>query len=346
MPDAIRLWEVESERLHEIAQPALDLEARLEAWLLSDIRALSDGLLIVGAQLETDAGGHLDLLCIDRQGDLTVVELKRGQTPRDVTAQALDYGAWAASLSGDDVVRYGDAHHGGDGAFEAAFAERFGTPLPDVLNAAHHLLIVASVVDARSERIVRYLTEQHNVSINAVTFNYFQTADGRELLARTYLVEPEAVEQRTERASTGKRRRVPTLEEHRENANANGVADVFDRILSGITGPLSNQLKAYPNQRMVTVEARSDRKAVLNLIPGDSDRMTGLRFNVYAQRLGRAFGLTADAVLTILPKEVEPWSYASDAVDAGAEWSGYTGVFRDAQDVERFMGGLIARAGF
>jgi hypothetical protein len=47
------------------------------------------------------------------------------------------------------------------------------------------MLVVGSVIDSSSERIIRYLSGAHGVNINAATFNYFRLGDGKELLART-----------------------------------------------------------------------------------------------------------------------------------------------------------------
>ena len=38
-------------------------------------------LMVIGRQVRTSFGGALDLLCMDGDGNLVVVELKRGQTP-------------------------------------------------------------------------------------------------------------------------------------------------------------------------------------------------------------------------------------------------------------------------
>jgi len=36
-------------------------------------------------------GGRIDLLAIAPDGALVIIEIKRGRTPREVVAQALDY---------------------------------------------------------------------------------------------------------------------------------------------------------------------------------------------------------------------------------------------------------------
>ncbi len=75
-------------------------EADLEQWLEANPGGiLEDGpLLIIGRQVPTDLGKSIDLLGVDREGNVVVVELKRDRTPRDVVAQALEYAAFAAKL--------------------------------------------------------------------------------------------------------------------------------------------------------------------------------------------------------------------------------------------------------
>ena len=91
----VRLWEITADRkLLEIPARHSGLEQWLEDWLVTDISAVDPGLMVIGRQVVTRFGGVMDLLCIDRNGDLVVVELKSGRTPRDVTAQALDYCSW------------------------------------------------------------------------------------------------------------------------------------------------------------------------------------------------------------------------------------------------------------
>lgn len=66
-----------------------------------------------------------------------MLELKRDRTPREIVAQALDYGSWTQALTLDQVsALYADQH---DEAFDQAFAERFSAPVPDVFNADQQL---------------------------------------------------------------------------------------------------------------------------------------------------------------------------------------------------------------
>ena len=143
--------------MREIPSSQIAFEERLEDWLSKDISFLDPTLLIIGRQVRTDFGQAIDLLCLDNVGDTVIVELKRGQTPRDTAAQALEYASWVKDLSHDRIVEIADNHFEDSGSFKAAFEERFETNLPDELNLGHRILIVAESIDASTDRIVRYL---------------------------------------------------------------------------------------------------------------------------------------------------------------------------------------------
>ena len=112
MPLEVKLWKIDADRLQPVPRSRLDLEGRLEDWLYQDISLLSDDLLVIGRQIER-YGVPLDLLAVDRDGNLVVVELKRDKTPRDVVAQALDYASWVQELGREEVERITEADASG-----------------------------------------------------------------------------------------------------------------------------------------------------------------------------------------------------------------------------------------
>jgi RecB family endonuclease NucS len=83
MAEEVRLWQVEDDRLKEISRTKLNLEERVEKWILRDISVLAPDLLVIGQQVETAYGKFIDLLCMDSEGALVIVELKRDKTPRE-----------------------------------------------------------------------------------------------------------------------------------------------------------------------------------------------------------------------------------------------------------------------
>ncbi len=122
--------------------------------------------------------------------------------PRDVVAQVLDYGSWITTLTREQVIDLASGHLGVP--FEAAFEDVFGAAPPDELNAELELTIVATDLDASSERIVTYL-RGFGVPINALFFSYLEDDDTR-YLARSWLAtSEEGTSGSTARTKKGKR---------------------------------------------------------------------------------------------------------------------------------------------
>lgn len=199
MPVEFAIWRLDGET-RKLESSKLPSEAQLEALLTSDISILGLDLLVIGRQVVTAYGKKIDLLAIDRDGAVHVIELKRDKTPREVVAQALDYGSWVKSLTYEQIA----ATHAqfAEAPLEVAFEERFESPIPEVLNQNHHLVIVASELDASTERIVNYLSADYGVPVNVLFFRYF-TDDGRAYLARTWLIAPSDAEAHTQTAAAG-----------------------------------------------------------------------------------------------------------------------------------------------
>jgi hypothetical protein len=331
MPAEVRLWNVVGGSLTELPRARLDLEERLEAWIEKDISLLSPDLLVIGRQVETAYGGLVDLLCIDRSGDTVIVELKRDKTPREVTAQALDYAAWVNELNSESLTTLANRYLSLSGAdLRQSFHARFGNDLPEELNTRHSILILSSSIDPRTERIIKYLSSVHGVNINAVTFSYFHSAQS-EILARVFLLEPTEVKERSEREG-----RSPNLTPQ-ELLDASIRAGV-DHLYSALERKLSEILYRRTTRSSLAFYGQFSSggyKAIFSLLPFDSSESPGLRFIVYSYRLAEFLGIPVERIESSLPEGHEPWKYYSTADD---DASGFTGYFRDQQDVERFLG--------
>jgi hypothetical protein len=188
MPTEIALWRVDEAPLR-VHPASIQLESKLEDIIESDPAMLGESLLIIGRQVKTDSGKIVDLLGIDGDGAIRVLELKRDRTPRDVVAQVLDYGSWVERLTNEQIRDLYEHHRGGHGSpnFDQAFEARFGVNPPETLNDSHQLTVIASDMDAATERIVTYLTG-YGVPINVLFFTYYQDA-GHKYIARTWMID-------------------------------------------------------------------------------------------------------------------------------------------------------------
>ena len=176
-----------------VPRQTLANEEVLEGWIAEDPSIVGLDVLVIGRQVVTDFYGRIDILAIDREGDLSIIELKRDRTPRDIVGQILDYASWVAKLTTKRVHEIAVSKLGQ--RLETAFRDRFEAPLPENLNGGHSMVIVASEFDASSKRIVEYLAEEHGLNINTAFFRIFEE-NGQQLLATDWLMDQQEVVER------------------------------------------------------------------------------------------------------------------------------------------------------
>ncbi len=114
-------------------------------------------------------------------------------------AQVLDYASWVGRLDTPSVHAIADEYWRKKGrTFVAAFHAKFESYPPEPLNTAHSMIIVASSLDPATQRIVEYLSQEHDVGINTAFFTIFKDGE-RQYLAADWLMDQEVVVERTER---------------------------------------------------------------------------------------------------------------------------------------------------
>ena len=187
MPVQHAIWEV-GDSPKPLAYSRLESEQLLEDMIVAEPSILSTEWMLIGRQEITTFGGRLDLLAIAPDGSLVLIELKRDRTPRDIVAQAIDYASWVEQLSAEKISQMYHRFSNGQ-SLDTAFRERFGTDIDeDDLNQSHQIIIVASELDASTERIVGYL-DARDIPVNVVTFQVFQNGD-KQFLSRAWLIDP------------------------------------------------------------------------------------------------------------------------------------------------------------
>ena len=153
---------------------------------------------------ELDFGhGPIDLLCSDPDGQIVIVEFKRGtENPdvRRVVAQVLDYGASLWRVGYDELDR---VCTGANGGLADLVAERcavldvpfdpdsFRRTITTTLDSGEFVfLYVGRDLDDRTRRIMTYLAEGPRMSFFAVEVDYFRAGSGSPstLVPRTAFV--------------------------------------------------------------------------------------------------------------------------------------------------------------
>jgi hypothetical protein len=198
----IQTWQIVDGKLQQVDTSLSDAgrteSQDLEAWIASNPSVIGQDLIVIGRQVQT-LSGPLDLLAIDRSGNLVVVELKRDKLPREALAQAIDY---ASDLSDWSIERVSEACTKYTGKnLEECISEGF--PEENIenmnINASQRVLLVGFGIESSLERMVNWLSDTYNVDVNAVVLHYVKTASGDELLTRTAVISEEVAEQRTKR---------------------------------------------------------------------------------------------------------------------------------------------------
>lgn len=338
MTEEIRLWKIERNgNLNEIQRDKLSVEDRLENWILKDISILSDNLLIIGNQIPTQ-GGPLDILCLDGNGDTVIIELKRGLTPREVTAQAIDYASCVKDLTADNLESFAkDYYSKTDGCgktLEEMFKQQFGCDLPDDINQRQRIIIVASNIDSSTERIIHYLSENYDIPINALTFQFFKEGD-TEYLGRVFLLDPEISESKMGKTGTKKRRPYLKYEELVKIAEENGVIEQYSKLLESLRTVFSGT-STNVSSLTFSVATENGRNIVMGLVPTESTKETGLRFYLYAKRLLDFTSISRENLVSALPSDSKDWAYPG-TTKFDELWSGYTGHFKTMDEVNRFI---------
>lgn len=167
---------------------SLEVELHLEQLFESSPFGLNQDeyILWIGKQPNAKLGNKPiipDLIGIDSEGNLVIVEFKRGRTPREVIAQLFEYAAWAAvECSETDVVNmaedYFTRHDGNASEFYDYFRDTFGIPdISDIskLNQRLRLYVVAEDIPDEVLRVCRWQRTSHGLDITCIEVSLFQT---------------------------------------------------------------------------------------------------------------------------------------------------------------------------
>ena len=334
----VRLWEVTPDgKLQSIPGNEINLEEKLEDWLADDISVLDENLLVIDRQVKTAFGGVIDLLCLDGDGDTVIVELKKGKTPREVTAQTLDYTSWISGLSSDAIANIAEDYLETNGGLKSGFEQRLERELPEELNINHRSLIVAESIDASTERIVRYLSDM-KVPINVATVQHFNDGAGRAILARVFLIDPDEAEGKPQ-PSPSKR---STLKDVQQMAHENGVGALFDRVRNGLKGSLSPE--PYVNRVWYKLRRTQSGFRTVLIVQTIPHEKGGLGFTVHATRMKELCDVSLDQLKAWLPATSEETEgvrgWAGSSEDEKRCAVGLTGYLQTPEEVDRFVGAL------
>lgn len=213
MATEIKTWQIIDGKLRSV-QANLAEEGRterydLEEWIASNPTIIGTELSIIGRQVMTKSG-PLDLLGIDRSGNLVIIELKRDRLPREALAQAIDYASDVAIWNIDKISEVCTKYIGK--GLEDYVNESFpGVDLEALnINGSQRIILVGFDIESSLERMIEWLSDSYGVNVNAIALNYAKTSSGDEILTRTAIISEEI---ELERAKSQRKFQIPMSDE-------------------------------------------------------------------------------------------------------------------------------------
>ncbi|MGB9693495.1 MAG: hypothetical protein ACPLYF_01480 [Fervidobacterium sp.] len=206
-------------------------EAILEDWLASNPdKIIEDGnLLIIGRQVTTNLGSFIDLLAVDRQGDLVVIELKRDRTPRETLAQALEYASFTEKLGYEQLDEIFRSYLGDEALNLAQYHREYFSLVSDeavVFNNDQRIVIVGQSITPEIRQTSTFLRNK-GIRVTCLEFTFFKAEGGLRLLSTSIVVGNES--KRISKVSSGS---LPTISESAffSSVDSNGKL-VFEKLL-------------------------------------------------------------------------------------------------------------------
>lgn len=177
----MEVYRIDSDDLSRVEEQELSSEKSLENYLIRSDGAEIGGVevLYLDQQGSPGEGGIFDIIGVDEQGDVVIIELKRGRSPRDIVAQALEY---AASIRNEDYSqleeRFRNFIEEEEASLQAnhtSYFEKESDPLSErEFNTDQRLLLVGGDFSDLSLDMVDFLRE-HGIDVICVTYSSFGT---------------------------------------------------------------------------------------------------------------------------------------------------------------------------
>lgn len=160
-------------------------EEDLREWILESPHSiLGEDIMIIGREVQVqDIGDGIDLLAIDRDGNVVVIELKKGSLTGNVDFQSLKYAAytsyWDWSQLGDQFDKFAESQWGQElYEEEVDFNEKLESFCNDEyeLNENQRILLVGEGIRERLDLVLRWVSDRE-VEISVLEVEMLEDGD-------------------------------------------------------------------------------------------------------------------------------------------------------------------------
>lgn len=176
-----------------------DLKVRercdIQEWIDDNPAILAEDLLIIGKEVQLGGSNiRLDLLALDRSGNLVIIELKRDFSGKNIDWQAIKYASYCSAFTDEEIVneyqKYLDTKKVGKNAREEI--SRFIENEVEDLNQGQRIILVSREFDSDVASAVLWLNEQ-GLDITCIKIDPFITDNEQLIVYPTKIIPlPEA----------------------------------------------------------------------------------------------------------------------------------------------------------
>jgi len=170
----LKLHKIEEDNLREFEHVLISKEEEIHDFLEKHPTILEKNLFIIGREVETEDRKFIDLLGIDKDGNVAIIELKK-ENSRKAIGQILEYAQWVSEhVDSDKLNQIAKRKHlEGYRDLWKKFEDKFGQ-IPEGFNDSQRLYIVDQTIDPMTEKLARYL-RKNGIDIHCIEIKFFES---------------------------------------------------------------------------------------------------------------------------------------------------------------------------
>ena len=166
---------VKDGKLEKFQKVSADKEKKIEDFIETHPNILGEDIFVIGRQVSTPVGIP-DIVGLDKNGNLVIVELKKGLPARKIVAQILDYAVWGEDQRYEDLNKIAkEKHLAGFPDLYKKFEKMYGN-IPDPFNQDQRLYLISEEFDPKTVEICRYL-KRNGIDISCIAINFHKSAE-------------------------------------------------------------------------------------------------------------------------------------------------------------------------
>ncbi|TEU19596.1 MAG: DNA repair protein MmcB-related protein [Anaerolineales bacterium] len=182
----------------------------IQEWIEKTPSVLGQELLVIAKELPLPSGIRLDLLAIDKQANLVIIELKRGESGRDVEWQAIKYASYCSNFLPDEIFTYYAQYLQSDTDEAQLSIEEFIDEELDNLNQSQQIILVANEFHPDVVSAVLWLRD-YGIEIKCIRLRPYIDNDGDLFITPDVIIPlPEAKDYLERKEAKQKEARRPT----------------------------------------------------------------------------------------------------------------------------------------